>query len=194
MVKLNWLESWDTDAGNACLEAKTKEKVFIIAGSEFGDLKNHVLLIKKALYGLRTSGLRWHDRLADYLRDTGFFPCKMEPGIWMRQIDANEDHHYKHVAVHTDDLLITSKSPQNVADLLINKCNFKLKDTGPIKHYLGCDFAHDKLGIWHFVPRDCVEKTHDAHYSYFGSKPSTSCSSSLEEGDHPGLDAALFLD
>ena len=58
IAELNGLESWDTDAGNTCLEAKTKEKAFIIAGSEFGDLEDYALLIKKTLCGLGTSGLR----------------------------------------------------------------------------------------------------------------------------------------
>ena len=36
IAELNGLESWDVDAGNAYLEAKTKEKVHVIAGTEFG--------------------------------------------------------------------------------------------------------------------------------------------------------------
>ena len=64
LAELNNLESWSTDVGNAHLEATTKERVYIVAGREFGDLEGHVLLIKKALCGLRSSGLRWNERLA----------------------------------------------------------------------------------------------------------------------------------
>jgi len=60
-----------------------QEKVYIIAGPEFGELEGHTLIIFKALYGLRTSGLHWHERFADCLRDMGFYPCKAEPDIWM---------------------------------------------------------------------------------------------------------------
>ena len=81
LAELNKLESWGTGAGNACLEAKTKEKVCIIADPEFRDLEGHVLLMQNALYGLRTSGLRSHEQLADCLRHAGFFPCKIEPDI-----------------------------------------------------------------------------------------------------------------
>ena len=49
------------DVGNGYLEAKTKEKVYIVAGPEFGELQGHTLIIYKALYGLRTSGARFHD-------------------------------------------------------------------------------------------------------------------------------------
>jgi hypothetical protein len=61
LAELNGLESWATDIGNAYLEAETSEKVFVIAGPEFGDLEGHTLVIFKALYGLRTSGVRWSE-------------------------------------------------------------------------------------------------------------------------------------
>ena len=77
LSELNGLQAWGTDIGNACLEAFTKEKVHIIAGPEFGNQQDHILIILKALYGLRTSGLRWHERLADCLRDMGYAPCKI---------------------------------------------------------------------------------------------------------------------
>ena len=80
----NGLQAWGTDIGNAYLEAFIKEKVHIIAGPEFGDLQGHILIILKALYGLRASGLRWCERLADCLRDMGYAPCEMEPDIWLR--------------------------------------------------------------------------------------------------------------
>jgi hypothetical protein len=44
------LESWATDTGNVYLEAETSEKVFVIAGPEFGELEGHTLVIFKVLY------------------------------------------------------------------------------------------------------------------------------------------------
>jgi hypothetical protein len=43
--KLNALQLWGADVGNAYLEAKTKEKVYIVGGPEFGSLEGHVLVI-----------------------------------------------------------------------------------------------------------------------------------------------------
>jgi len=74
---LNVLAMWASDVGNAYLEALTRELLYIIAGPEFGPLlAGHVLLIFKALYGLRSSGKQWHERFADCLRTEGFTPCK----------------------------------------------------------------------------------------------------------------------
>jgi hypothetical protein len=55
------------------LESYTQEKVYIVAGPEFGLREKHVLIISKALYGLKSSGLRWSQRFADVLRQMGFF-------------------------------------------------------------------------------------------------------------------------
>ena len=63
LAELNQMEAWGTDISSAYLEAFT---MFVKAGPEFGDQEGHILLVKKALYGLRTSG-RWHERLADCL-------------------------------------------------------------------------------------------------------------------------------
>ena len=60
LAEMNELYLWATDIGNAYLEAYTLDKVHIIAGPEFTDRKGHTLVIGKALYGLRSSGLRWH--------------------------------------------------------------------------------------------------------------------------------------
>ena len=63
LAELNDMELWSTDIGNAYLESYTKEKIVFVAGPEFGELLGHLLVIVKALYVLRSSGARLHDRL-----------------------------------------------------------------------------------------------------------------------------------
>ena len=143
LAELNDLELWGTDIGNAYLESYTSEKVAFIAGAEFGpELEGHTCVIQKALYGLKSSGKCWHDRLHDVLRDMGFFPSKAEDDIWMR--DCGD--HYEYIAVYVDDLMIASKDPKQIISALTSKPNnFKLKGTGPLTFHLGCDFVRDPL-------------------------------------------------
>lgn len=68
LAELNGLEVWGTDIGNAYIKALTSEKVCIHAGPEFGSLADHLLLIHKAMYGLRSSSACWHDQLSNVLR------------------------------------------------------------------------------------------------------------------------------
>ena len=63
LSELNNMPAWATDIGNAYLEAYTTEKLVIRAGPEFGDQAGHLLIINKALYGLRTSGQRFNELL-----------------------------------------------------------------------------------------------------------------------------------
>ena len=80
-----------------------------------------MLVITKALYGVHTSGLRWHERLSNYLRGMGFQTFKMEPEICMRRVDSKRDRHYEQIEVYVDDLLIASKLPQLIVDALTKK-------------------------------------------------------------------------
>jgi hypothetical protein len=67
LSELNGLDLWATNIGNAYLEAKSSELLFIIAGPEFGDLEGHMLIIYKALYRLCSLGLRWHEHFSTCL-------------------------------------------------------------------------------------------------------------------------------
>jgi hypothetical protein len=112
VAEMNNLKIMVGDIGNAYLEAHTKEKVYIVAGPDFGELEGHTLLINKALYGLRTSGARFHDKLADSLRDMGFKPCRADPDLWLRE----QPDHYEYICVYVDDLMVMMKEPQTFFD------------------------------------------------------------------------------
>ena len=111
LAELNNMEAWATDIGNAYLEARTKEKLVIVAGSEFGELQGHLLRIDKALYGLRTSGLRWHERFAGVLKELGFQACKSETDTWMRP----NGNVYEYIAVYVDNLALVMKNPVDMS-------------------------------------------------------------------------------
>ena len=190
LSELNGLSLWATDIGNAYLEAKTREKVFIIAGPEFGDLQGHVLVIFKALYGLRTSGKMWHELFSDVMRSMGFTPSRAEPDIWMR---ARGDH-YEYIAVYVDDRAIASRDPEDIVKLLVDKHKFKLKGTGPISYHLGMEFFRDKHGVLCISAKRYVEKMLDTYKRQFGKMPPTNnCMSPLADGDHPELDDSEYL-
>ena len=53
--KLNNLDIWGTDIGNAYLEVFTDEMLYIGAGPEFQELDGYILIFLKALYGLKSS-------------------------------------------------------------------------------------------------------------------------------------------
>ena len=119
---LNKTEMWDTDIGNAYLKAKTLEKAYIIAGNEFGDREGQILIFAKALYGLWYSILRRHSRFYSFLRDMGFFMCKLESEIWLRK---NGDI-YEYIDVYVNLLSIAARDSKNLMDAFENKYKFKI--------------------------------------------------------------------
>ena len=104
LSQLNNLEIWGADVGNAYLEAYTDEKLCIMAGPEFKELQGHLLIMVKALYGTRSGGARWHDRLFDILQELKFRPSRADPDVWMRPEPGGTC--YEYIAVYVDDLAI----------------------------------------------------------------------------------------
>ena len=141
LSQLNKLNLTCVDIGNAYFEAETMEKVFAMAGAEFEELEGHVLKITKALYGLKSSGARWHDVLADALRDLGWKSCKMEPNFWYKE---NGDS-YEFICIWNDDILIASKRNKSIYDNL--KKLFKVKGGEFPSYYLGADLEFVEDGI-----------------------------------------------
>jgi hypothetical protein len=116
------------EIASAYLESFTLEKVFFIAGPEFGLIAGHLLTFACALYLLRTSGPRWHDRFADVMHLMGFSYSKADPDVWMHCIT-----HYEYVLVYVDDIVFIGKEPKQFLDSLINDYGFKLKGDGTPK-------------------------------------------------------------
>ena len=84
IAELNDMNAYTTNIRNGYLTSKTKEKVCIKAGPEFRKLEGHLLIVHKALYGLRFSGKQFGDYLANCLKSLGFFQSLVEPQIFMR--------------------------------------------------------------------------------------------------------------
>ena len=64
----------------------------------------------QALYGTRSGGARWHDRLFYILQELNFKPSKADPDVWMRPEPGGTCYGY--IAVYVDDLAIAAKDPQ----------------------------------------------------------------------------------
>ena len=81
LAKLNNMEAWGADIGNAYLEVTTKENLYRAAGPEFEELQGHILVIHTAPYGLKSSGLRWSQRQHDIMPQLRFTSCKADPCV-----------------------------------------------------------------------------------------------------------------
>jgi Reverse transcriptase (RNA-dependent DNA polymerase) len=140
LATLNNLEILSADIGNAYLNARTKEKIYIICGPEFGEqFAGRIAIIVRALYGLKSSGAAWRSCLAQVLREEfGFKPCRADNDVWYRPTQkASGERYYEYVLVYTDDMLAISMNPRDILEKVDQ--HFLLKDgtIGSPKIYLG---------------------------------------------------------
>jgi hypothetical protein len=109
------------DIGNAFLYGKTKEKVYITAGLEFGvDLHGENIIIDKSLYGLKTSAARFHEHLSESLLRLGYKKTKHDPDLWM----VDKSLHYEYLATYVDDMEQGSYGSHKVIekDIHVKEC------------------------------------------------------------------------
>src|SRR5687767_9949196 len=103
LTKLNELDVCAGDIGNVYLYGKTKEKVCITARLEFGEeLQGKTLIIYKALYGLKSSGARFHEHLFATLLSMEYKPSKADYDLWMKKVGG----HYEYIARYVDDVIV----------------------------------------------------------------------------------------
>ena len=55
---------------------------------------------------LKSSGLRWSQRIDDIMIELNFIPCKADPCVWLREKKTK----YKYIAIYVDALLDHSQN------------------------------------------------------------------------------------
>jgi hypothetical protein len=146
LAVLNGLDILATDIGNAYINANVREKVYFIAGDEFGaPRKGKPVMIVKALYGLKTSGAAWRAHFADTLNSMGFTSSLADPDVWYRaDCKPNGFEYYSYILVCIDDILVISHQPQAMMTIIAK--SFRLKDDyAQPTRYLGATIQKWKL-------------------------------------------------
>ena len=127
IVALNGLEVMACDIQNAYLTADCCEKIWTRAGPEFGSESGTIMLIWKALYGLKSSGAAFHAHLAETLYDIGFVPAHANPDVWRRPAFKEDGfEYYEYVLCYVDDILAISHKAKDALKAV--QAIFKLKD------------------------------------------------------------------
>ena len=127
IAALNNLQVMSCDIQNAYLTTTCHEKIWTYAGPEFGSEKGSIMLIRKALYGLKSSGTAFRAHLASTLHDNGYIPSKSDPDMWLcPAVKPDGQEYYEYILCYVDYILVIShKATQVLEDLQVV---FKLKD------------------------------------------------------------------
>jgi len=162
IAALNDLQVFATDVGNAYLNAPCREKIWTRAGKEFGSDEGSIMIIVRALYGLKTSGAAWHATFAQQLSDMGYASSKADPDVWLRPAVKNDGHHYyEMLLIYMDDILCVSHRPHDTMQQIQQLYRLKDEVVGPPKRYLGANIAKfqlpDGTEAWSASARDYVK-------------------------------------
>jgi Reverse transcriptase (RNA-dependent DNA polymerase) len=175
--ELNGLKMMVGEVTSAYLMALTKELIFFKAGDEFGKRAGHLMVVRKSLYGLRTSGKSWHDLLFDTLKDMGFTPSLANPDIWMQ--DAGDC--YEYVCLYVDDLTVIMHDPKTFFD--------NLSERG----FLGGSVGRDPDGTLWWGAKQYIARCNDTYERIMGEK-ATPRGFSMPEKSQPELEESSELD
>jgi hypothetical protein len=137
------------DVVGAFLESPTEEEIYIELPKGFSTNKNGkvvlaeddnsprvIVRLLKSLYGLRQSALNWYATLHQFLLKNGFSPSTVEPGVYFQQPQTGRKTGFT-IIVWVDDILLIGKRPEINAMKSKISSRFKVKDLGPISHFLG---------------------------------------------------------
>jgi hypothetical protein len=117
IAALNDLDILMADIGNAYLNADCREKIWMIAGPEFGANKGRKVIIVRALYGLKSASAAWRAHLAQSMSDLGFTPCQADPDVWMKMATKPDGFQYwEYVLIYVDDILAVSDCPSKIME------------------------------------------------------------------------------
>ena len=105
---LNNLNVLAGDVLNAYLNASCREKIWFKGGVETGEDRGKVLIVTRAMYGLKSSDAAWRADLAATLRDMNFTSSQADPDVRIRSAAT----HYDMVLVYVDDILAFTKEPK----------------------------------------------------------------------------------
>lgn len=135
------LEIIQYDVVNAFVHASLPYDVFmrLPPGYRHGTNKDTVLLLKKALYGLRESPILWQKYLTKALNRHGFVPVPEEPCCFVK---AGVLFFF-----YVDDIAIAyHKTNRKVVDDLVNglKQDFALQGGGDLQWFLGIEIIRDR--------------------------------------------------
>jgi Reverse transcriptase (RNA-dependent DNA polymerase) len=127
------------------LNAPCRENIWVHAGPEFGSNVGSVMIVRKALYGLKSSGFSWKEMLTQNLEDLGYKSSIADPDVFIRPATKPDGfEYYKMLLTYVDECLCVSAKPGETMDAL-GKI-YDLKDmVKPPKRYLGANIKKWQL-------------------------------------------------
>nr|XP_027186068.1 uncharacterized protein LOC113784102 [Cicer arietinum] len=133
------------DVHNAFLNGNVEEEVYIqLPRGLLAHNPNIVCKLHKSLYGLKQSSRKWFARLSSTLISKGYTQSNSDNSLFIKSIYSS----LTALLIYVDDIIISRNNIDEISEIksFLN-CNFKIKDLGHLKYFLGLAIARSKSGI-----------------------------------------------
>jgi len=170
LLELASIHSWhlhQLDVNNAFLHGDLHEEVYMSVPQKVVSPKpNQVCKLLKSLYGLKQASRKWYEKLTGFLFSPGYKQSNADHSLFT----LNTDKSFTALLVYVDDVILAGNSMteiDRIKALLV--VEFKIKNLGKLKYFLGIEEAHSKTGISICQRKYCLDLVKDTEL--MASKP-----------------------
>ena len=115
IADLNGVDVMSCYLENVYLNAMFCEKIWFEGGTECGEDKGKVLIVIRALYGLKSTGSSWRAALAQVFKDLDLVSTLADPDVWIREaVREDGSKYYEMLFVYVDNILAVSQKATDV--------------------------------------------------------------------------------
>ena len=146
-ANLDWpLQQFDVK--NAFLHGDLTEEIYMelppgCTGTDMN--KGKVCKLKKSLYGLKQSPRAWFGRFTKSMKAFGYSQSNWDHTLFLKR----KNKKITALIVYVDDMVVTRNDPMEQSALKkYLSTEFKMKDLGSLKYFLGIEVSRGKSGIF----------------------------------------------
>ena len=171
LLAISTVKGWhliQLDVNNAFLHGELHKEVYMHLPQGFRSKgENVVCKLNKSFYGLKQALRQWYSKFSSTILKCGFKQSKYDYSFFTKKFNQS----FIILLVYMDDILIASNDVHAVEELKVFlDQEFKLKNLGNLKFFLGLEVARSEKGISLCQRKYALEVLKDAGMT--GCKPS----------------------
>jgi hypothetical protein len=155
------------DVNNAFLHGDLLEDVYMQVPDGVTPPKpGQVCKLLKSLYGLKQASRMWYEKLTSLLLHEGYTQSSADYSLFTLTTES----HFTALLIYVDDIILAGTTLTEFSRIkCILDTQFKIKDLGPLKYFLGLEVAQSREGISISQRKYCLDLLKDS--GLLGAKP-----------------------